>query len=253
MSSPASHVTSEIAEKYERDGYFVLNDVGVSADVVDSIVADLAGEYSDGERVIHDGVVYEPTRIQDAWRFDEDVRSVARSPKVMTLLQELYGRAPLPFQTLNFHIGTQQPAHADALHFNSMPAGFMCGVWLALEDIDMDNGPLVYYPGSHKLPEIRMKDIGAEARGEDYHMYESYVQELIAREGLEPEYGTIRKGQALVWSSNLLHGGAVQKDMTRTRHSQVTHYFFEDCKYYTPMLTTDSDTHWRDPVWVTAR
>ena len=33
-----------------------------------------------------------------------------------------------------------------------MPEGFMCGVWVALEDMDMENGPLVYYPGSHKLP-----------------------------------------------------------------------------------------------------
>ena len=33
-----------------------------------------------------------------------------------------------------------------------MPEGFMCGVWVALEDMDMDNGPLVYYPGSHQLP-----------------------------------------------------------------------------------------------------
>jgi len=28
----------------------------------------------------------------------------------------------------------------------------MCGVWLALEDIDADNGPLIYYPGSHRGP-----------------------------------------------------------------------------------------------------
>jgi ectoine hydroxylase-related dioxygenase (phytanoyl-CoA dioxygenase family) len=211
----------------------------------------MADEYSDEEQVIYDGVVYEPTRIQNAFVFSENVRAVARSPKVLGLLRDLYGREPLPFQTLNFHVGTQQPAHADALHFNSMPAGFMCGVWLALEDIDMDNGPLIYYPGSHKLPEIQMRDFGAEARHEDYPKYEAYVRELIEREGLEPEYGTIRKGQALLWASNLLHGGAVQQDMSRTRHSQVTHYFFEGCRYYTPMLSTDTETHWRDPAWVT--
>lgn len=251
MPSTTSNVTSEIAEKYDRDGYFVLEDVGVSEEALDSIVATLADQYSDGERVIHDYVVYDFTRIQDAWRINEDVRAVARSAKVMTLLRGLYGREPLPFQTLNFRVGTQQPAHADALHFNSMPSGFMCGVWLALEDIDMDNGPLVYYPGSHKLPEVRMADIGAESRAEDYPQYERYVQEQIASEGLQPEYGTIRKGQALVWASNLLHGGAVQQDMTRTRHSQVTHYFFEGCRYYTPMLSSDSETQWRDPAWIT--
>ena len=29
----------------------------------------------------------------------------------------------------------------------------MCGVWVALEDITEDNGPLHYYPGSHRLPD----------------------------------------------------------------------------------------------------
>jgi hypothetical protein len=95
-----------------------------------------------------------------------------------------------------------------------------------------------------------MKDIGAEAREDEYPKYEQYIRELIEREGLEPEYGTIKKGQALVWASNLLHGGAPQRDPERTRHSQVTHYFFKDCKYYTPMLTTDTETFWRDPAWV---
>jgi ectoine hydroxylase-related dioxygenase (phytanoyl-CoA dioxygenase family) len=36
----------------------------------------------------------------------------------------------------------------------------MCGVWVALEDIDMGNGPLIYYPGSHRVPEVTMKELG---------------------------------------------------------------------------------------------
>jgi hypothetical protein len=34
-----------------------------------------------------------------------------------------------------------------------------------------------------------------------------------------------------------MHGGARQKDPMRTRWSQVTHYYFEDCAYYTPLLS----------------
>jgi ectoine hydroxylase-related dioxygenase (phytanoyl-CoA dioxygenase family) len=250
MPSMTTTLTPKLAEKFDRDGYLILDDVGLPSETFDAVVEELADEYSDGERVIHEGVVYDRTRIQDAWRFNEKVRSIARNPIVMTLLQEIYGRKPRPFQTLNFYVGTQQLAHSDALHFNSMPAGFMCGVWVALEDMDMENGPLVYYPGSHKLPELTMQAIGAEPRLDEYPRYEQYVQELIKREGLEPEYGTIKKGQALLWASNLLHGGSPQRDLERTRHSQVTHYFFEGCKYYTPMLSTESETFWRDPTWV---
>ena len=42
-------------------------------------------------------------------------------------LRELYQREPRPFQTLNFPVGTMQKPHADSVHFNSGPAGFM---WL---------------------------------------------------------------------------------------------------------------------------
>jgi hypothetical protein len=46
-----------------------------------------------------------------------------------------------------------------------------------------------------------------------------------------------KKGDLLIWSSNIIHGGSpVTKDGV-TRWSQVTHYFFEDCYYYTPMLS----------------
>jgi ectoine hydroxylase-related dioxygenase (phytanoyl-CoA dioxygenase family) len=169
---------------------------------------------------------------------------------VLALLRDLYGREPLPFQTLNFRVGTEQAAHSDTLHFNSKPPGFMCGVWVALEDIDEDNGPLVYYPGSQKLPEVTMQDVGVPATSEAYLEYEAYIQRLIEREGLEPSSGHLRKGQALVWASNLLHGGAKQRDPQRTRLSQVTHYYFDGCQYYTPMHSTPEHVEWRHPRWV---
>ena len=48
-----------------------------------------------------------------------------------------------------------------------------------------------------------------------------------------------RKGQALIWTANLLHGGMPQNDPTLTRWSQVTHYFFDDCIYYTPAYSEE--------------
>ena len=45
-----------------------------------------------------------------------------------------------------------------------------------------------------------------------------------------------------------MHGGSRQIDRSRTRWSQVTHYYFEDCAYYTP-LYSDPSAHkffWRE-------
>src|SRR5262249_3213297 len=44
----------------------------------------------------------------------------------------------------------------------------------------------------------------------------------------------VKKGHALIWAANLLHGGSPVADPDRTRHSQVTHYFFANCVWCTP-------------------
>jgi Phytanoyl-CoA dioxygenase (PhyH) len=237
---------------YEREGYLVVDALGLDPSVFEGAILDLKGRYEPaGVEREEAGVAYTTHRIMDAWKVSENVRAIALSPVVLSILERLYGRKPRPFQTLNFPYGTQQAPHSDSIHFNSIPPGFMVGVWVALEDIDMDCGPLVYYPGSHTLPEITMNDVGAHADPDEYPEYERFIAEWIERHGLEPHYATLRKGQALIWSANLLHGGAPQKDRTRSRHSQVTHVFFEGCKYYTPLLSADEEhISWRDPTWI---
>ena len=40
----------------------------------------------------------------------------------------------------------------------------MCGVWIALEDIHEDSGPLIYYPKSHRSPYINAKDLDLSSK-----------------------------------------------------------------------------------------
>lgn len=181
-------------------------------------------------------------RIQDAWKFNDDVKTIATAPKIFSILKTLYQREPIPFQTLNFPKGTEQSTHSDAVHFYSVPAGFMCGVWVALEDIDVNNGPLHYYPGSHKLPVFDLTTLGISGSYqqhayEHYSVYENFIESLISYYQLQKVDLCIRKGQALIWAANLLHGGSAILDPTRSRHTQVTHYYFDNCLYYTPLLS----------------
>jgi ectoine hydroxylase-related dioxygenase (phytanoyl-CoA dioxygenase family) len=222
---------------YEEHGYLIL-DPEIPPNVLDGAVADCASLYAENDR-----------RVQDAWKQSLNVKAIATAPKVLDILREFYGRKPLPFQTLNFRYGTEQAVHSDTIHFNSMPAGFMVGVWVALEDMDMNNGPVVYYPGSQKIPEIDMKDVGVAAHSGHYPHYVCYIMGVLKGAKLPPRYATIKKGQAFLWASNLLHGGSAHKDPSRSRHSQVTHYFFENCKYYTPLFS-EGTVAWRNPEWI---
>jgi hypothetical protein len=148
-------------------------------------------------------------RIQDAWRESDDVKSIACNPNLLALLSELYGRRAFPFQTLNFPVGTQQHYHSDSVHFSSHPERFMAGVWVALEDIDSSNGPLIYYPGSHKLPVFTNEHIGVNPTWgtpnpyQHYPRYELAWKEIVAALDLKPVEFHAKKGQALIWSANL--------------------------------------------------
>lgn len=183
-------------------------------------------------------------RIQDAWKFDDDVRAIATNQAMLDLLAKLYGRAAFPFQTLNFPVGTQQEAHSDSVHFSSLPERFMCGVWLAMEDIAADAGPVFYLPGSHRWPIMTNALIGrrgfGSALGSAQDPYAAAWNALRDATGLPEESFLARKGQALIWCANLLHGGSRQVDPRLTRWSQVTHYYFEDCIYYTPAFSDEA-------------
>jgi Phytanoyl-CoA dioxygenase (PhyH) len=176
-------------------------------------------------------------RIQDAWKDNRAVHALATNSQVLSLLSKLYGRKAWPFQTLNFSAGTEQHFHTDAIHFSSVPERFMCGVWLALEDIGPDQGPLEYYVGSHRWPIYTNEHVGFLPEGDTNRQttYHQLWERLVEVTGAQREMFLARKGQALIWTSNLLHGGMPHTDRLKTRWSQVTHYYFEDCAYYTPM------------------
>ncbi|MFM0689223.1 phytanoyl-CoA dioxygenase family protein [Paraburkholderia strydomiana] len=232
--------TRRVARDLRDHGFAIIDFPDDDFEVVaDSIKSQLHDQY-DWDRWTETG--YQDghgLRIKDAWKFNDHVKRIASNRRVLEILSTLFGRQAFPFQTLNFPVGTQQHYHTDSVHFSSVPERFMCGVWTALEDIGEEAGPLVYYPGSHKWPIFTNEHIGhcaAENSGKiTQHIFEPIWQSLVEMHGMKPQTFTPRKGQALIWLANLLHGGMKQTDPTLTRWSQVTHYFFEDCAYYQPM------------------
>lgn len=239
------NLTKEQFEEFHESGLLRI-DFGFDERQLDAIIEKVEPHYDSAYRE-NPSIA---TRVQDAWKWVDEVRRLAVDQRVKQALAQLLERQPLPFQTLNFPIGTSQYAHSDTIHFSTIPEGYMVGVWVALEDIDEDNGPLIYYPGSHKLPYLSMQDLGLGQGYEYYPEYEKKIQELIREHDFKPEYGLVKKGEAIIWHANLLHGGAPRKSLERSRHSQVTHYYFEGCKYYTPMESTQNKIRYRKPFWI---
>jgi hypothetical protein len=229
----ADPATRRIAESLHRHGHASLDfPLDGFADVADRLISCLEPHF------------HQHTELMNVWRPEWSwnpasrlVREIAANKTVVELLSRLFGRRAFPFQTLNFRVGTEKRAHSDSAHFSSFPERFMCAVWVALEDVRDESGPLFYHPGSHRLPILSNAQLGlpAPVDGDGYRRFEDGWEAIVAAEGLARERFLARKGQAVIWLANLLHGGSPIADPSATRHSQATHYFFDDCLYWTPL------------------
>ncbi len=151
LSARSSSLTEQqrmVATELHNDGFSLLRGI-VPGELCDRVRAEV-------EPLFEEEYALRERRVPDAWRGDAtSVLEVATLPDIQACLRSLYGRRPIPFQTLNFKWGSQQGYHSDAIHFTSAPDRYMCGVWVALEDVHSENGPLTYYPGSHRVPQFR--------------------------------------------------------------------------------------------------
>ena len=170
----------------------------------------------------------------------DKIRNILKNHSLHAILEMLLGREIQLFQSINFKVGSQQAAHSDSVHMTTFPKGFLIAAWIALEDINEDNGPLFYYPGSHQLPYVMNHNydhggnkwlIGKNANA----AYEKRIEKLIEDKGLVKERFYAKKGDVLIWHANLLHGGEAIKDENQSRKSMVLHYFAKDVICYHEM------------------
>jgi hypothetical protein len=165
-----------------------------------------------------------------------EVRAMLFDQEMGEIVSLLLGAKAAPFQTIGGHKSSEQLQHSDSIHMSTYPNGYLVANWIAFEDIHPDSGPLVYHPGSHKLPYMMSDALGMPfgCGYSAYHdIYEPAIQKIIADNGLEAHYFLPKKGDVLLWHANLLHGGSKMKDPAHvSRKALVCHFFSEGCLCY---------------------
>ena len=170
-------------------------------------------------------------------RRSETIRQLTHDKRLISVLGFILDKTVLPFQTINFIRGSSQRAHSDSIHMTTYPLGYLIAVWIALEDTNPDNGPLFYYPGSHRLPYLLNEDFNEGSTSlrlgrKDYGDYEDRIEATIREKGLEKAVFFARKGDVLIWHANLIHGGMPILDPGLTRKSMVIHYYADEVIKY---------------------
>ena len=158
------------------------------------------------------------------------VRDLWLNRKVLKMLELVFDAPAAPCQSLSYLFGSQQDHHQDTIHLTPFPAGMMCGVWTALEDVQPGSGELAVYPGSHRLPRVYMSSVDLpKVEDEDWAEFGRRViprwTEMLAEKGLQPEVYRPKAGTVLIWHENLMHAGSVRQDAEKSRRSIVCHYF----------------------------
>lgn len=234
----------EIAIKFNRDGYIVV-DLELEHSFIKECIEQIDFLNNRDDIKTQEGKYHysKGKRIFEGWRESEHLHTLAMNKKVFAMLRFLYRKEPVPFQTITFNYGSNQPLHSDVIHFDSVPHRWLTAVWVALEDMTESNGSLVYVPKSHKLPRFDFYDLKIDVpeygkQFESYNEYENFIRQLVESSNLKTESLLCKKGQALVWAANLIHGGDIIRDTNSTRYSQVSHYYYEDCDiYFSPMFS----------------
>jgi phytanoyl-CoA hydroxylase len=226
--------------QWERDGYVILRGVleASACDALGEVLGD-AWRYGHPDQLVVDSTTGRSRKLEagDARRLTRAVdthvhypeaRELLANPVVTGKLRAIFGADPLYFQTLVFELGSEQGLHQDTSFVVVDDPMAMVGVWIALEDVRAGSGELRYVPGSHRLepyefgPGRRHFDssIDPPALHEEYY---PLITQRCADQGLPEQRFLARKGDVLIWSADLVHGGSPIVDATLTRRSLVAH------------------------------
>lgn len=178
------------------------------------------------------GFNYTGRKIMQSYQHSKAVKNAFTNQRLLSILSILLGKKVIPFHTINFLKGSEQNAHSDAFHMSTFPEGNLIAVWVALEDIGEDQGPLFYYPRTHLWPQIKnstlsLNDNFWKLDANANKKFETQAKNKLENSGIQPRIFLPKKGDILIWNSNLIHGGAYMKNEELTRKSLVMHYFTE--------------------------
>ncbi|OJA26980.1 phytanoyl-CoA dioxygenase family protein [Burkholderia ubonensis] len=163
----------------------------------------------------------------------DGVQKAIFNQRLLEFFDAVMESKPNAFQSLYFEYGSGQGAHQDTAFVITEPPMNLLATWIALEDVQPESGELFYFDKSHNLPHILFEPSKRKKFDREdpiSYRYSDHLVEQCNENGFEKLIFRPKKGDVLVWSADLVHGGEPNlRDVTR--RSFVTHYC---CEYSRP-------------------
>lgn len=269
MQSVASSALTEEekswCEDFARDGFIVCKN-SVPEELCDEAIAAFNGWHDRNERALSQ-FRNEQGKLERIINIHSRLKVFNKlfSENKLTNVQDfLFRDETVLYTSLFFERGSAQDIHRDLPLFWTNPAYHYFGVWVALEDVNEDNGPLLVYEGGHKIPAIDRGAIGKKfysdlskipSLSEDvWKEYQSQVVKHSEELGLKKREVHVKKGDTILWHPLLPHGGKHIIDFAKTRKSFVMHTtpkdvpVFHSNVFFNPEAEVGSIAPWRTEI-----
>ena len=160
--------------------------------------------------------------------YGSDLKALSEHPNLLAAIRKIIGEEPTMFQDMALikppRIGREKPWHQDFAYFNLPQDTQVVGVWIALDEADIDNGCMHIIPGTHSEgPHIHFQR-------RDWQICDTEVQ--TNRCMAVP----LKPGSCLFFDG-LLHHGTPPSQSDRRRRAVQYHYKPSSIN----MLNDDSD------------
>ncbi len=163
-----------------------------------------------------------------AWRVDDAFHDLVAHPGLVHRVEEALGCEGLRlwhdqvFLKPAHHPGVV-PWHADWSYWQRTTPCCHATVFLALDDMDEENGALQYVPGSHRWPTPPAVDFGGPVDQVLPHLSPEH------RAAFRPQLQPLRAGEALLHHAGTLHGSGPNRS-PHPRRAIVLNYMAADTR-----------------------
>ena len=127
-------------------------------------------------------------KINDLYLEYQDVLNMGLHENVVSILVDILVDKPVLINSLNLDYGTQQDFHVDSL-FMTPPSPYnMVAMWVALEDVSPNAGPLAYFPKSHLISPYKFSNGSTHIIPNEMSDFKDYMNTQINIMDLKKSY-----------------------------------------------------------------
>lgn len=153
--------------------------------------------------------------------------------RLYPILRDLFGEEPAAAQSMFYFKPPQargQELHQDNFYLRVKP-GTCLAAWIAVDDVDAENGGMKVVPGSNHL------DIACPEKAD---LATSFTSDYVrVPEGMEAVQVDMKAGDVLFFNGSLIHGSTPNTSADRFRCSLIFHYVPQ---------ASEELSHWYKPL-----